>query len=123
MLSWWYGAGWKARASIVRERIERTMDFFSIDILLRTLFAPYRQIAAGRIDGPLAIRWQAFVDKAISRFMGAIIRLILVVVGSFAVVGQALSGCVVLLLWAFIPLLPLVGFVLYISGWVPLLWK
>lgn len=123
MLSWWYGAGWKARVTIIQERLERTMDFFSIDILSRTLFSPYRQIAAGKVTGSLGVQWRAFVDRTISRLMGIIVRSIIIVVGSFAIVLQVVSGCVILLLWAFIPLLPVIGFVLYISGWVPIVWK
>lgn len=123
MLSWWYGAGWRARVRMIRERLERTLDFYSIDILLRTLFAPYRQISAGNVQGPLAVRWRAFVDRSISRFMGMIIRSIIMIVGSFAILLQTLMGCVVLLLWPLIPLLPLVGFIFFISGQVPALWK
>lgn len=123
MLSWWYSAGWKARALIVRERIERTMDYFSIDVLLGTLFSPYRQISADKVGGSLDIRWRAFVDRTISRLMGSIIRTIIIIIGSFAVVLQTLSGLVLLVLWACIPLLPVVGFILFISGWTPVVWK
>lgn len=123
MLSWWYGAGWKARTLIVRERIEGTMDFFSIDVLLRTLFSPYRQISAGKVDGSIGVLWRAFVDRTISRLIGFILRIVIVVVGSFAVVLQALIGALLLVLWVFIPLLPVIGFVLFISGWTPIVWK
>lgn len=123
MLSWWYGAGWRARARMIRGRLERTLDFYSIDILLRTLFAPYRQISAGNVQGPLAVQWRAFVDRSISRFMGLIIRSIIVIVGSFAILFQVLIGCIVLLLWPLMPLLPLVGFIFFISGQVPASWK
>lgn len=123
MLSWWYSAGWKARILIVRERLEQTMDFFSINVLLGTLFSPYRQISAGKVNGSLGVRWQAFVDGILSRFIGFIVRSIIIIIGSFAVLLQVLSNCLVLLLWPFIPLLPIVGFVLYISGWVPTIWK
>lgn len=123
MLSWWYGAGWKARALMIRERLEQTLDYFSIDILLRTLFSPYRQISAGQVSGPLAVKWRAFVDRTISRIIGAIVRTMIILIGSFTIVFYALLGVFVLLLWACLPLLPVVGFVLFISGWVPPLWK
>lgn len=119
LLSWWYGAGWKARLAAVRERIARTYDYFSIDLLLGTLFAPFRQISAGRSDGPLAMRWRAFVDRLVSRCIGAVMRLFLIVFGIVTIVLVAIIGVVLVVLWACVPLMPLIGAVLAIIGWVP----
>ncbi len=118
-LSWWYGAGWKARALLFRERMARTIDYFSIDILVRTLFAPFRQISAGKVNGPLEVRWRYFVDRLISRAIGAFMRTILIVVGCVWVVLQAVFGVVALVLWAFVPFLPIIGFIAAIAGWAP----
>jgi hypothetical protein len=49
LLSWWYGAGWQQRFVYMRTHIEGMFDYFSIDLLARTLFSPFRQIAAGSI--------------------------------------------------------------------------
>lgn len=74
LLSWWYGAGWVAEAKRVRERIASTADYFSIDLLVKTLFSPFRQISAGKVNGPLGVKWRAFVDRLISRCIGALIE-------------------------------------------------
>jgi len=97
----------------------RTIDYFSIDILVRTLFAPFRQISAGKVNGPLEVRWRYFVDRLISRAIGAFMRTILIVVGCVWVVLQAVFGVVALVLWAFIPFLPIIGFIAAIAGWAP----
>lgn len=123
MLSWWYGAGWMQRSRLVRERLARTLDYFSIDILLRTLFSPYRQISAGGVSGPIGLKWRAFVDRTISRLVGAVVRTAIIITGSFVIVFHSLLGLLVLILWGVMPLLPLIGFVLFISGWTPVLWK
>lgn len=119
LLSWWYGDGWRQRAVMVRERIASTMDYFSIDLLLSTLFSPFRQISAGRVDGPLAVKWRAFVDRLISRCIGAFIRLILIIVGTAIIIFFSVVGLLILLLWAVIPLLPIIGIGMAIIGWVP----
>jgi len=118
-LSWWYGAGWKACLSGLRERLAATYDYFSIGLLLRTLFAPFRQISAGKVSGPIGLRWRAFVDRLISRFIGAFVRSVLIVIGIVWLGLQAVIGALVVVLWAFVPVMPLVGFIFMLSGWVP----
>lgn len=117
LLRWWYGDGWRKRAMMIAHRLEGVIDYFSVDLLVKTLFAPYRQISAGRVDGPLGVQFRAMIDKLFSRIIGAFIRLILLVVGGVTIGLQAVLGCVVLLGWALVPLLPLVGAGLAIVGW------
>jgi hypothetical protein len=122
MLSWWYGAGWLERIRIIRERLARTIDYFSIHILLKTLFSPFRQISAGKVHGPLGAQWRAFVDRTISRVIGAFIRISIILIGFAAIIMYCLIGLVTLLLWAVVPLFPFIGAVLFLSGWVPVSW-
>lgn len=119
LLSWWYGAGWRQRALIIRERLASIVDYFSIDLLLKTLFAPYRQISAGRVDGPLDVKWRAFVDQLISRCIGAIMRTILILVGGFAIIFSGSVGLIILVLWGVVPLLPFIGILMTMIGWTP----
>lgn len=119
ILSWWYGAGWRTRMSRATERLIRTYDYFSIDILARTLFAPFRQISAGSVSGSISVMFRAWVDRTISRFIGAFIRTFLIIFGCATIVMQMLFGVVELIVWAIIPLLPVVGAVLAVIGWIP----
>lgn len=121
-LSWWYGAGWKERLLQIRLQLESSYDYFSIGLLARTLFSPYKQISAGQVAGPIGARWRAFVDRLISRIIGAFVRLLFIVVGSAWLMIQVLFGALILSVWPLAPVLPLVGFVLMLSGWVPS-WK
>ena len=123
MLSWWYSAGWLERARIIRERIGATVDYFSIMLLLKTLFAPFRQISAGKVNGPLGVKWRAFIDRTISRVIGAFIRIILIAIGCVTIALYCVIGLVTLVVWAIVPLFPFVGFLLFISGWVPVSWN
>ena len=119
MVSWWYTAGWRQCLDKTMERIDSTLDFFSIDLLVRTLFAPFRQISASGVRGPLAVQMRAFFDRLISRIVGMVVRLIMIVVGSVVIVLNMVIGVVVLALWATVPLLPLIGFGLFVIGWLP----
>jgi hypothetical protein len=121
MLTWWYTTGWKLRALRLREKIAATIDYFSIDLLVKTLFAPFRQISAGRVDGPIGVKTQAFFDRLISRMIGAIMRTIMIIAGVITILIHSLIGVVSLVLWAFTPFLPFVGLWLFLIGWIP--WK
>ena len=123
MLSWWYGRGWLDQVLFFREKMAKTLDYFSIDLLLKTLFAPYRQIGAGRVQGSLGVKWRAFVDRLISRLIGSIVRMILVLIGVAWLIIQAIVGTLLVVLWALVPLMPIIGLLLYISGWVPAIWS
>jgi hypothetical protein len=119
ILSWWYGAGWQRRFAMLRERLATTSDYFSIDLLATTLFAPFRQISAGQVNGPLGVKFRAFLDKLISRFIGAMVRSTMIVIGVAAILLHSVIGCAILVVWALVPLLPFVGFGLYVMGWLP----
>ena len=119
LLSWWYSAGLLAEARRVRERIASVADYFSIGLLAKTLFSPFRQISAGNVNGPLAVKWRAFVDRLISRCIGAMMRTFLIVFGIVAIALIAVAGVVALVVWLLIPILPIVGCVMMFVGWVP----
>jgi hypothetical protein len=119
ILGWWYGAGWKQRARMLGERLAATADYFSIDLLLKTLFSPYRQISAGKVQGSLNVQMRAMFDRLLSRIIGAMIRLVMIIAGTVGLLLYVVFGAIWLLLWGVIPLLPIVGVVLFLSGWVP----
>jgi hypothetical protein len=119
LLRWWYTDGWRQRMRLVANRLDGTIDYFSIDLLLKTLFAPFRQISAGKVDGPLGVQMRALLDKLFSRVIGAFVRLIILVIGGVVIGVQTVLGVVILLGWMLVPLLPLVGIILMIIGRTP----
>lgn len=121
-LSWWYGAGLAAQIAALRERLLSSYDYFSIGLLAKTLFAPFRQISASNVRGPIGVQLRAFVDKLISRIIGSIVRTMLIITGILWMIVVVLVGLLMLLLWLIFPFAPLLGFIAMISGWVPQ-WK
>jgi hypothetical protein len=94
-------------------------DYFSIDLLLRTLFSPFRQISAGKVNGPLGVQMRAAVDKLISRVIGGIMRSLVVIIGSLTLLVAAIVGLLRIVLWPLIPLVPIAAVMVATSGWVP----
>ncbi len=118
-MTWWYTDGWRQCLIRVKDRIASALDFFSIGLLFKTLFSPFRQIAAGNVKGPLDVQIRAFFDRLVSRCIGAVVRLIMISVGCVVILVNLLFGGVMLIFWALIPILPLVGLTLYLIGWLP----
>jgi hypothetical protein len=119
LLRWWYTDGWRKRVFLVSNRLDGSLDYFSFGLLLKTLFSPYRQISAGRVDGPLEVKFRALIDKLFSRVIGAAIRLIIILIGGITIVLQVIIGVILLLIWALVPVLPFVGIVLTVIGRTP----
>lgn len=116
LLRWWYGDGWRGRVRLVSVRLDGTLDYFSIGLLAKTLFAPFRQISAGRVDGPIGVQARALVDKLVSRLIGALVRLVILVIGGIAIGSQVVISALALVAWGLVPLLPIVGIALAVMG-------
>lgn len=116
LLRWWYSDGWRRCAQKIANRLDGTIDYFSFGLLVKTLFAPFRQISAGRVDGSLEVKLRAMIDKLFSRIIGAFVRIIILVVGGFVITIQSVAGVLLLALWSLVPLLPFVGIILMSSG-------
>ena len=109
LFSWWYGAGWLQLGQRAMARIASMLDFFSVGLLLKTLFSPYRQISVGRVNGPLGLQLRAWADLQISRVIGAMVRLAVIIFGLIATLCMVVAVLALLLLWPLVPLLPILA--------------
>jgi uncharacterized membrane protein YphA (DoxX/SURF4 family) len=119
LFKWWYTAGLRQRLKKISVRLDGTIDYFSMDLLVKTLFAPFRQISAGRVRGPIGVQLRAWFDRLISRVIGAIVRSMVIVIGIFALVVAAVIGMIRLIAWPLIPVSPIIAVVFALIGWVP----
>lgn len=119
MFSWWYGAGWERCIASVKANLLGLYDYFSLDLLVRTLFAPFRQISAGQVRGPIAVQMRALLDNLISRVIGAVVRTTVLVIGSLMLLVACVVGAIRIVLWPFVPALPLLFISFVVAGWVP----
>jgi hypothetical protein len=116
LVSWWYGAGWARLAGRISRRMQGVLETFSVALLLRTLFDPFRQISAGQVKGSLDTQLRAMGDRAFSRVFGAVVRSLVILVGLLVTLLTGLVGVLQLIAWPFVPVLPLVGVVLAAMG-------
>ncbi len=116
IFQWWYGEGWLRHLKRSYVGILRMADFFSIGLLLKTLFNPFRQISAGSAQGPLPVRLRAFADRVFSRCVGAVIRSCAIVIGLIAILLRTVWTCISVVCWTLLPLLPVFGIIVWLSG-------
>lgn len=119
MLTWWYTTGLLLAIRRSWSRLEGLIDYFSIDILIKTLFSPFRQIAAGNVNGPFPLMVRAFFDRLFSRGVGAVVRLIILFIGAIAIILGAILAFLYIIFWIIVPVLPIVGLVMTLTGWTP----
>ena len=118
MFLWWYSSGWKVFVGKLKTTLENITDFFSMGSLIRTLFKPYRQISAevASDHASLDIKFHMFLDRLISRIVGFFSRLVLLLAGVLIIVFGGIVSLILIILWPFIPLLPVAGIVLTAIG-------
>jgi hypothetical protein len=119
LLQWWYGRGWIDELRLVGRRLRSTSEFFSIGQLAATFFSPFRQISAGRVGGPVGVQLRAFLDKLISRIIGAFVRSGAIIAGIVTLTLQVIFSSIRLIVWFILPALPVAGLILFAVGWTP----
>ncbi len=100
---WWYTRGWSQTFLDLRRRLTNTLHLFSVSILLRTLFAPWRRIVTYPANG-LAERFKAMGDNLVSRSVGFVVRVLTLLLAGFMLLVVAVVNVAIAILW---PLLPL----------------
>ena len=89
-----------------------TANYFSILILLKSLFAPWRKY---RWNYPKWFQVGEFlstlISNAFSRLLGALVRIVLIVAGILFQISVIFIGLLVLLLWVLIPFIIIGGLI------------
>lgn len=117
LLYWWYSRGFLELFARLKERLKDAEDFFSIRLLIKNLFSPFRQISAqGTNSLALSERFKAFIDLLISRIVGATVRFLLLIVGIIVIIAQTLIGLVMIVVWPALPLSVVGGVILCFAG-------
>ena len=117
IFQWWYGDGLRERLQITSERLETMIDYFSFSLLLKTLFSPYRQISAGRVEGSLEVKIRAMLDTLFSRVIGMVIRLIILSIGIVVLGFLVFYSIIGIVVWALLPFFPIAGAIVMTLGW------
>ncbi len=119
MLTWWYSGGISWLFGRIGRNFSGVVDFFSIDLLLKTLFSPFRQIDAGKTGRSLDAKLRAMLDGLISRFIGFIMRMLVMIFGVISLFVMVIGAIVLFVVWLVLPFMPIIGLTLFFAGWVP----
>ena len=92
------------------------LNYFSLPILLKSFFAPWRRYKWDYPNGfNLSEFFSTLVSNTFSRILGAIMRIVLIVAGILFQIFIILFGAVIFLAWALSPLIVIAGFLFAIN--------
>lgn len=114
-LVWHYTKGLEYFIQSFLSILEWVIQYFSPFLLLKSLFAPWKRLVViDKTPGFNFTRWfQSFTFNLVSRIMGALVRLTLLVAGFFILIFAFLGGIVGLVIWVLVPLFGLPVFQKY----------
>ena len=85
--------------------------YFSVGLLLKTLFSPWHRYKWNYPRGFSFSKYsEVFFSNLISRILGGIMRIILIITGLFFEIFLILAGLFVFLIWVFLPAILVYGF-------------
>lgn len=111
LFSWWYGQGWAGVARGMQRRLDRTAHMYSVGLLLKTLFSPWRRVVTYP-GASMQAHFQAFIDNLVSRCVGFGVRLMVLIAALFSLIGVFIACLIELLLWPLLPVAPIVFVIL-----------
>lgn len=98
-------------------QLAKMMDFFSVGLLIKTLFTPFRLIDSYSSGGQgLDAKIRAAIDKLIGRLIGAMIRSAVLIFAIVVIFTTILIDLLKIILWLSAPSLPIIGAVLLALG-------
>ena len=105
LLQWWYSRGWLELIKRTQALISGIYLQFSVPTLLRTLFAPWKQIVAFQEPNQtIQMRMRGVLDTLVSRVVGFMVRSMTLVAAVVVMILIALSGLLTILIWPVLPL-------------------
>lgn len=105
-LIWHYTSGFKAGLAVARDVNYFIANFFSLPILVKTLFSPWRRLAETYGKGLNPEQWfETLIVNVLMRVVGAIIRLAMIVSGLIILVLVLLVSLLALLAWLLLPVI------------------
>lgn len=89
------------------------LNFFSIPLLLKTFFSPWRRYKWSYPRGLIIGKYlEVFFSNLISRVIGAMMRIILILFGILIEIFLILGGAVVFVGWLVLPIFLILGLII-----------
>ncbi len=92
-------------------------NYFSVPLLLKTFFSPWRRYNWMYPKGfDIAEFFNTLVSNTFSRILGAICRIVLIIMGIIFQIFIFMAGITVILFWLFMPAIIILGFLIVFSA-------
>ncbi|MCX6720395.1 MAG: hypothetical protein NTW11_01160 [Candidatus Staskawiczbacteria bacterium] len=109
-LVWHFGEMPRFLAGVWKNYILFASNYFSLPILLKSLFAPWRRYRWNYPKGfQIGEFFTTLVSNIFSRLMGAMVRIVLIICGIVFQIFVILAGAVVFIFWILLPLIIIIG--------------
>ena len=109
--SWHFVEAPKFLFSVWRDYFSFVANYFSITLLIKTFFAPWRRYSWRYPKGfNIGEFFSTLISNAFSRLLGAIMRVVLIASGIVAQIFVLIAGIIVFTFWYLVPFLIIVGF-------------
>ena len=115
LLIWWYGRGLTDLFSFLLALLDYIQNLFSVTVLLKTLFSPWKKMVGERgrgIDG-LKI-W--LLDNLVSRGVGFVVRVLMIFVFMIAFLAFLIFSVIAIIFWLFMPGIVAASFIYIFIG-------
>jgi len=117
-LSWHYSRGIKDANELSKNLLWFLWNFFSIGLLLKTLFYPWQRLQEQRRKGDVSSIFETLIINTFMRLIGAFIRLIFIFIGLVTFLISSIFLFILQILWFLFPIL-IVGSV--VTGFIILI--
>jgi hypothetical protein len=102
ILTWWYRRGWAQVAANSEQRFVKVSHMFSVPILIRTWFAPWRRIVTYP-GASIEAKFRAATDNLVSRVVGFTVRTMVLISAGVMLLLTAVVAGLQLIVWPLIP--------------------
>lgn len=113
MIRWYYSTALRNLFKIWRDFVWFFYHFFSIGVLFRTLFSPWRRLDEGYKKGLELEAWfETFIVNSLMRVVGAMMRMLFIIIGLVALILITISIVPLILAWIIFPFVLLALFII-----------
>ena len=115
-ISWHFYEMPKFLFSVWRNCLLFGLNYFSIPLLLKTLFSPWRRYNWFYPKGfDVKEFFNTFISNTFSRILGAMCRMVLIIIGVVAQIFIFVTGFAVIFLWFLIPFIIPFGILFFLT--------
>jgi hypothetical protein len=113
--SWYFYEMLKFLLEIWKNYIFFALNYFSLADLLKSIFAPWRRYKWNYPRGfDLGEFFSTLISNLFSRILGALMRVILIIIGILFQVFVIFAGLIIFLLWLLIPFVAIAGLLFFL---------